>query len=461
MGASHPLFKQVTELFDAVRRWAKSGPSHVAVPAPPDGVPPTLHYIDLVFAYALAALGESEAAWSLCASARNGLGQYPADSDRGITAGFLGRVFEFRIRQALDGQPPTDPLPDHLCDELRYIDRRSQGVANSAAGTALFAIERVLQESKIADPAELRHPYMRHIADMAGELDKAVFGLSWERNPDRRATGIRELLGMDGAADGTVTTDTQFRILCACLPLVGRCDGALAADVLWTVPDAVRRDFPNVKDLVLKRGWLLAQAAFLATSFGLKELLAALANAVADVVTNALAEHRDVLIGSAAAECFRGFRKLGMRGEATGLAERLEASAGDDEEVPAGQPPEKRLRAMRAKLTIAGGWMTGGLLERASPILQAADAVILAPAQQRVPNPAFTLLLRDYVSAIGNGPTEEGLRRLSELFRAVDPNKTPIAYVTAPFYSRNHLNVAESVAFAVLDLLEAAPPPLP
>ena len=458
MGASHPLIEQVAELFDAVRRWARAGPSHVAVPVPPDGVPPTLYYIDLVFAYALAALGESEAAWSLCASARTGLGQYPADSDRGIAAGFLGRVFEFRIRQALDRRTPTDPLPDHLHDELDDLGRQSRDDPKCQPAFAHWVIERLLAESRILDPAEERDPYLRFVAEYGG-LNQFAFELTRERDHHRRAVRIRELLG-SGSPGWAIATEEQFNALRTCLPLVARCDGEFVVELLQAVPDAVRRDFAEMKDLPRKRGALLTRAAHLAATFGHRELLIALASAAAYVVANAPAEHRDELISMAAAECFRGFRKLGMRGEAADLATRLGAVA-DDRAGSASLPPEKRLRAMRAKLTIAGGWLTGGLVDWASPILQAADAEILAPQQRRVPNPDFTFLLRDYVSAIGNGPAEQGLRQLNELFRAVDPNKTPIAYTTAPFYSRNHLNVAEAVAFAVLDLLKATPTPLP
>ena len=62
----------------------------------------------------------------------------------------------------------------------------------------------------------------------------------------------------------------------------------------------------------------------------------------------------------------------------------------------------------------------------------------------------YTELARTYVSALGQGPSEAGLPRITELFRKMDANKITNTWTTAPYYSRLHLNLVEDVILAVV-----------
>lgn len=49
--------------------------------------------------------------------------------------------------------------------------------------------------------------------------------------------------------------------------------------------------------------------------------------------------------------------------------------------------------------------------------------------------------------------------RIAELFSKMARSKITNSFTTAPFYSRLHLNVAEEVVLAVLQMFPSAPPP--
>src|SRR5207253_2824399 len=91
----------------------------------------TAEYIDLTFAFGFARLGENDAANRLLQEAHDRLGQ---DGPGGSTAGEEGalaakmhaalfRAYEYRIRQALQGRPPSGPLPDEVMARLSEVKR--------------------------------------------------------------------------------------------------------------------------------------------------------------------------------------------------------------------------------------------------------------------------------------------------------------------------------------------------
>ena len=57
----------------------------------------------------------------------------------------------------------------------------------------------------------------------------------------------------------------------------------------------------------------------------------------------------------------------------------------------------------------------------------------------------LTRLMQAYISALGQGPVDEALNRIEELFRPGGLEKLPNSFTTAPYFSRLHLNVVEEV----------------
>ena len=55
-----------------------------------------------------------------------------------------------------------------------------------------------------------------------------------------------------------------------------------------------------------------------------------------------------------------------------------------------------------------------------------------------------------YVTALGQGPSETGMARITELFRKLDEKKITNTWTTAQYYSRFHLNLVEDVIRAIV-----------
>jgi cellulose synthase operon protein C len=156
-----------------------------------------------------------------------------------------------------------------------------------------------------------------------------------------------------------------------------------------------------------------------------------------------------------AGECVRSLRRLGLRDEIDKLLSQLldailgKASFKDLKSKYVGKA-DQWLKALQAMLNVASGWLTFGLMERALPILDEARTEILSPVANKTRPQDFTNLVRAYVSAVGHGPTENGLHRILEIFHKMEPSKVTNPFTTGSFYSRFHLNITEDVVLAVV-----------
>jgi len=201
---------------------------------------------------------------------------------------------------------------------------------------------------------------------------------------------------------------------------------------------------------------LLERGLFLAGHFDHRDLVSLLVDSFIEVVNSKSDDQRMELINVVAGECLRSLRKLGLRDEIDKLLTQLLAAmlgkaAFKDLKSKYSGKTDLWLKALRAMLNIASGWLTFGMTDRATPILDEARAEILAPLCGKVVHPIeFTNLVRTYISAVGHGPTEDGLRRITEVFQKIESGKISNGYTSAEFYSRFHLNVTEDVVLAVV-----------
>ena len=443
------------ELHRLVRKWAEDGSRHGAVPTPVDGNP-TAAYVDLLFAYGLARLGEAQQSARLTEAAKAALERFPAEAAAGITGRFLFRAFKHRIDQAAAGQSLGGRLPPALLDELDGMNKTGKGVVNSPHGKAHYVIARFQQQSKVLDPAERLDPYRQFTVDHEGGLSKELFELGKERDPQRLTQRVRKLYADHGGGRAAAMTERQFDVLHHCLPLTGRVGPAFAAELIRLVPDALRQPFPNKPKLAEKQGELLERGLFLAGHFDHRDLVTRLVDAFTEVVAGKTDDAQFDLINAVAGSGVRSLRKLGLRDDIDRLLRKLLAAVVgrggvNDLRTKYAARPEGWLKALQTLLSVAGGWLTLGLFEQAAPVLDDARNELLAP-----PTPGKPLLIEQaklavaYVAAVGQGPAESGLQRMAELFKRIDANKITNSFTSAEFYSRLHLNVAEEVVLAVV-----------
>src|SRR5262249_2918683 len=114
----------------------------------------TKAYIDLLFAYALARLGEHDASNELRFRATEVLLEEPEPHN------FLLKAFDHRIDEALHGRPTKGALPPQLMDDLDQVPRLER-----------YAVDRMRSFSRILEPDTKLDPY-RHWGARISDLDK-------------------------------------------------------------------------------------------------------------------------------------------------------------------------------------------------------------------------------------------------------------------------------------------------
>ena len=150
----------------------------------------------------------------------------------------------------------------------------------------------------------------------------------------------------------------------------------------------------------------------------------------------------------------RNLKKLGLTSEIDRFLSKLHsevlrgASSADLKKKHAAKP--RRAAALQTLLNLAGGWMFLGLHDRAKPILDDARNELLGSTALNLQPKDYTELARAYVTALGQGPPEECLIRMIELFRKMSPAKITNTWTTAQYYSRFHLNLVEDVISALV-----------
>src|SRR5205823_10315767 len=151
-------------------------------------------YVDLILAWGLARLGERTACQELTTQARSALGAGDAAHE------FLAAAYEFRARQALEGQPHAGPLAPNLRARLAELAERERTDASFREAQFVFKIERLRQASRILEPEERirafeeghldRSTALREIADRTELSERLTQSLAVPRDQLARALAV-------------------------------------------------------------------------------------------------------------------------------------------------------------------------------------------------------------------------------------------------------------------------------
>lgn len=442
------------ELHGLVRAWTEKGTTAATLLAQSDGGA-TLGYIDLLFAFALAKLGETTAAKSFVKSAERVLTTGKPDDARAIAGGFLLKAYGYRVDRVLEGKPARGPLPPELHGELAAIPpKKSNGSGQMAPGDrAYYAIARLREQSRVLEPQERVNPYRHIIATHQGEAAKAVLELPGIHDPQILARKIRDLYRAAKAKSDGV--GTPFFVLLNALPFAARAGEAFTAEMLAAVPEVLggkptAAGLPPPTD---EQGQLLERALVLAGHFDRRDLIGPLVEQFALLVRGKTGDQRYDLINAAAAQSVRSLRRFGMADEIDDLLQRLHAellvsqTPAQFRAKLAGKPDFAK--AFQSLLALAGGWLGYGLTDRAEPTLNDARDYLLSREAAKLSAKDYAALAQAYIAALGGGPVEFALPRVAEFFQRTDPARVTNAWTTAPCYSRFHLNVAEEVVLAL------------
>lgn len=393
----------------------------------------TESYVDLIFAFALGRLGESEASKLLLQKATAAL----TNKDEVHT--FLLKAYTYRVEQAQAGQPHQGPLPK---DQLEHLE----GMATSPR----YMVDRLRQQSRVLEPVQKIEPY-RHIYARMGGIEKDLAEL-----PD--LTDRKELVGrVEQLLKEHKAHDVRARILRTSLDLAPRVGEDFALLLLAQLaPTCDGLGDPADAQALEDHAKLLEKSLFAAAHFDRMEYVQSLVARFQKLLATQRSPEKAKSLESLAGQCFRGLRKLGMRDETDLLLRQMAALVIESQgakslqelfglsAAAAAKNPDWPA-ALRTLLHVAGGWLYFGQEKQAEPVLKAARDLLLAKTlldREQMP------LARAYVGALSQAQPEAAQRRIEELFKNLDGVRD--TFTTNNFYSLHQLVFVESVVLAVV-----------
>lgn len=445
--------ERALDLHAAVRKWSQLHPQN-------------LPYIDLLFAFALAKLQETTAAKKLVEDARRVMevpitnARNPQEEQRvslAVVSNFLFKAFKSRVDLVLAGKPHSGPLAPELGDELEGIHKQGGlGAPNNPLKLAYYIISRMREQSNILEPHEKLDPYAEWTKGQ-DPLKKELADLHTIRDPNRLAERVRKLAR--DAVPGKSSNEVQFLLLHEAIPLSPRVGEAFAVELLQQVAAALAAwppaGTPETQEVARKQGELLKRALIQAGNYDRRDLVKNLIDEFSNLIHSKKDEDRFRLINAVGGQSLREMKKLGMRDEIDRFFSKLH-----HEILRGASTIELRRKyaskaelwgaVLQTQLNLAGGWLMFGLTDRAMPIIDEARTELLSSQVVKLPAKEYTSLAQAYVTALGQGPSEIGMIRITELFHKMDEKRISNTWTTAQYYSRFHLNLVEEVIRAVV-----------
>ncbi len=388
----------------------------------------TKRYVDLIFAYGWARLGDSTRCHQCWSEAEKGLGR--ADP----VHRWLLQAYQQRIQQALNGSPLEGSLSPELMEQLDSMDRGQK-----------YLIDRLRQWSPILEPhAEVR-PFENFLHRFADDLSRELAELPSIGDPEELRQRLDHLL------DQHPSTSDRVRILPEALQIAPRLGERYAMRLL----DRVRPTLDDCNQTV-DRVALLPRAILIAAHYGHLDRVQGLVDVLESSLPALIQQYLELsltdrqqteAIETLLSQSFRGMRRLGMRDEIGRIygriAERLAATGGSKQDT---------IRSDRLLLSVAGGWYFFGQLDAARDLSQRIFQRLRGEAKL---DPATTRLLCAYLEAVSSAPVEEAIQRVLEVFATDRGGATTIANVassltTDSHFSISHLGVVEAAVMSLL-----------
>jgi hypothetical protein len=416
------------------------------------GVPKTEAYVDLLFAFGLAKLGERDACNRLRERAKQALGE------AGQAHQFLLEAYEYRIQQALEGKLHRGPLPLEQMEYLALLDDMRKKNKEMAGTGATYVIDRLRDVSRILEPDQEIDPY-RYNTRFQNEVEQTLGELPDVLDRTEVAARIHGLLrkvprGNDGPP-------LRARVLRAALDQAPRVGEEFSLEMLALVAPAFDALPPPTEAEEFKtQAQLLEKGLFVAAHFDRTE---SLQQFVARLERLLLAQRESPTIfgfEKVAERCFRGLRKFGMHKEIDQLLQLMARVLLQGRDLKVVEDPEWQARnpaALRTLLHVAAGWYYFGRDGEGEVVLKAARAALLAP----LPKPkgdrpdidgqtkrSRTALAKAYATALSQVPVELAQQRFEELFQKLEGILDN--FTTNEYYSQFQIQVVEAVVLAIV-----------
>ena len=437
--------ESVLKLHNLAQDWLRRMPDPVILT---EYRPPrTAQYIELMFSFGLARLGEAEASRQLLNRAKGVLGEEDHEAHR-----FLLEAFDYRIRQALAGKPHAGPLPAaqmeylvHLVKERKQLEKETDKKEPCSVD---YIIDRMRWLSRILEPDQQVDPY-REIKGRASPLDAALSKLPDILDRDELAERIELLLQKPPLSkDAVDLREARAQVMRMALdqaPRVGEAFAVALVEKALPLFDALPP--PRDGQQFEQRAALLEKGLFVAAHFDRAELTPQLA-ARFELLLGLLRENDTVQsLDTLAGQCFRGLRKLGMRDVIDRLLRRMAERLLEGQELKSlsAKWAAGHIEALLALLHVAAGWFYFGRSTQAEFVLKTARALLYGD-ELKEPKKK-TRLACAYVATLGQAPMDIAQRRIEELFAKLEGIRD--SFNTGKYYGWLQLQIIEAVVLAV------------
>jgi hypothetical protein len=407
----------------------------------------TKEYVDLIFAFALARLGEHDASRQLLQKTQRTLGK--GEEVHTILFG----LFEYRIRQALEGQSTHTPMKDEALErlnELRQIEesRRANttpGSGGPPSSPVCYIVDKMRSTSRILEPLQKLHEYRYIAAGRDDDIEQTLAQLPDVKERAELKERINRLL-----KNGRSNLGVYVRVLKVALEQSPRVGEEVALQMLKQALQAYDRalqlpvsekEGPSPESLID----LLERGLFVAAHFGQLPVVQELMARFRRLLHHERGASSVAGFDRAAEQCLRGLRKLGLRQEIQELL-ALMSDALLKKRDPAKLLADKDSGVLvRTLLPIAAAWYDCGREAQAEPIYQAARTLLLA--KELVPMEHLALACA-YAKAVGATPIAILQARLEELFERLDGISMTSSY--GNYFVPSQLKFVESVVLAML-----------
>lgn len=382
----------------------------------------TLAYAQLMLAFGFARLGDAEQSRQLHEAAWDHL------SEQEQVHKCLLAAFDYRIDQALQGQPASGPLPADQIDRLQQLEREPR-----------YVVDRLRQHSRILEPHEKIDPYRAWRGRYGDELSQSLALLPDLHDSAQLQSAVADLFEKHGRR-GAVAKRNHARILIAALELGPRIGQTFALPLLNEVSAALL----HLTEMFEKAN-LLEKALFAAAHFDQPQYV----HALVDHFQQLLASRQGQLdlrdLDTLAGQSFRGLRKLGLHEAIHRLLSQLSDALLQGETMAARRADRQWPKILSSLLTVAAGWYYFGGNEQAQPILEEARLLLY---KGELSHQEKTRLACAYVTTLGQAPVDVALHGIEEMFtrlQGVHDN-----FMTSLYYSLSQLDVIEAVVLAIV-----------
>jgi hypothetical protein len=411
-------------------------------------------YVDLIFSYGLARLGQAIRSRELLRGAESSILNAKVDSKSPKHSknvhGLLLQAFRFRIEQALQGRPNTGLLPTSFREAL---DKTLPPKADSEM-TARYSIDRMIEQSQILERQERFNPYRFY---EFGETYKRVALLPSIRDSRELQSEIQGLL--KPGALSPPTPQNEMIVLIEALPIAARAGETFTLSLVGRVePLLDRLSSPDNLDSLGKQAQLLGRTIFMSANYNradtVQRLLPRFPPFLQQSLQRGITAQEFNKVNQLFEQCLRSLQKLNLRDDIDRLINQVEKLVFSQRSI-------ENLKVTKGKdwpmvlttlLYLASGWLLFGRNERVAEILEAARELLFSPADRDnrdgLTSPNYVHLAVAYANVLGRLPAEVAIRMSEEMFqrmRLLQDGTTSNVYL-----ARLNLNIIEAVVLALV-----------